>query len=49
MHTNEKIPKYVAEKLEDKTAKLVQDVDNIYGELHDELTKQFDEITEYLN
>ena len=45
----EKILKYVAEKLEAQTTKLVQDVDNIYGELHDELTKQFDEITDYLN
>ena len=50
IHTQkEKILKNVAEKLEAQTAKLVQDVDKVYGELHDELTKQYNELTDYLN
>jgi hypothetical protein len=44
----DKILTSITEKLEDQAKKLAQDVDNVYGELHGELTKQHGEIKDYL-
>jgi hypothetical protein len=44
-----KILKNVTEKLDERAAKLVQDVDKVYGELHGQLTKQHGEIKDHLD
>ena len=44
----EKILKTVAEKLHEKTKKMIKELDQIYGEMHNELSEQHDEIKEYL-
>ena len=44
-----KILKRITEKLEGQAAKLIQDVDKVYGALYAQLTKQYSEIKDYLN
>ena len=44
----ENILKIVAEKLDEKAKKMNKDVDEVYCEMHNELSKQHDEIKEYL-
>ena len=44
----ENILRFVAEKLDAREKKLNEEVDKIYNELHDELSKQHDDIKEYL-
>ena len=45
----ENILKIVVEKLDEREEKMNEEVDQIYGELHSELSKQHDEITDYLD
>ena len=45
----ENILKIVAEKLDEKAKKMNEGVDEVYGEMHGELSKQHGEIKEYLN
>ena len=45
----DKILTSITEKLEVQAKKLAQDVDNVYSELHGELTKQHGEIKDYLD
>ena len=45
----EKILKIVAEKLDEKAKKMNEEVDEVYGELYSALSKQHDEIKEYLD
>jgi hypothetical protein len=45
----DKILTSITEKLEVQAKKLAQDVDNVYGELHGELSKQHGEIKDYLD
>ena len=43
------ILKVVAEELHERAEKMNEGVDEVYGELHSELSKQHDEIKDYLN
>ena len=45
----ENILKIVAEKLDERAKKMNADVDKVYGELHSELSKQHDEMKDYLD
>ena len=45
----ENILKIVAEKLDERAKKMNDDVDQAYGELHSELSKQHDEMKDYLD
>ncbi|CAB4010923.1 tripartite motif-containing 2-like isoform X3, partial [Paramuricea clavata] len=45
----ENILKIVAEKLDERAKKMNEDVDQVYGELHSQLSKQHDEIKDYLD
>jgi tripartite motif-containing protein 56 len=45
----ENILKIVAEKLDERAKKMNDDVDKVYGELHSELSKQHDEMKDYLD
>jgi ClpP class serine protease len=45
----DKILTSITEKLEVQAKKLAQDIDNVYGELHGELSKQHGEIKDYLD
>ena len=45
----ENILKIVAEKLDERAKKMNEDVDQAYGELHSELSKQHDEMKDYLD
>jgi hypothetical protein len=45
----ENILKIVAEKLNERAKKMNDDVDQVYGELHSELSKQHDEMNDYLD
>ena len=45
----ENILKIVAEKLDERAKKMNEDVDKVYGELHSELSKQYDEMKDYLD
>ena len=45
----EKILKIVAAKLDAKAKKMIEEVDEIYGEMHGEVSKQHNEIKEYLD
>jgi tripartite motif-containing protein 2/3 len=45
----ENILKIVAEKLDQRAMKMNDDVDKVYGELHSELSKQHDEMKDYLD
>ena len=45
----ENILKIVAEKLDERAKKMNEDVDEVYGELHSELSKQRDEMKDYLD
>ena len=45
----ENIFKILAEKLDERAKKMNEDVDQAYGELHSELSKQHDEMKDYLD
>ena len=45
----DKIVASVTQKLEEQAQRLVQNVDKVYGELHFQLSKQHDEIKDYLD
>ncbi len=45
----ENILKNVTEKLDERAQKMNEEVDQIYGELHSELSKQHDQIKDYLD
>ncbi|CAB4039390.1 brain tumor -like isoform X3 [Paramuricea clavata] len=45
----ENILKIVAEKLDERAKMMNDDVDEVYGELHSELSKQHDEMKDYLD
>ena len=45
----ENVVKTVVDKLDKSAKKMFEKVDEIYGELHTELTKQYDEIKQYID
>ena len=45
----ENVVKTVIDKLDERAKKMFEEVDEIYGELHAELTKQYDEIKQYID